>query len=363
MYKTTSLIAGLPVLAALALLSTPAFALEYGEWLIAIEYGGTNHGFADGERLQIEGAGMPGEALTQVEGFDAELGGGRFVEGQVDGGVSLTLSEEMFSLEVAVSVLTTCNDAGIGTCARSLIQDGELELFFTAPEDAELRFTGSWAGGDGEGVSLVDFFSLELVRLTGNPFNPQELIVVNTNQGDEGIETGTIDEIVQLEAGETYQLNIRNQTESGDGPDLGSAVFSGTIVSAVAPIESSVEDVSLITVLCRNLANGQSVTAALLDDTSWNCTDAALIAEAGDRILQIVVGAASCDSDTCAVGGVTTGVDGLVTVCRNLSSGAFGNAAVVEGAWSCPLDISNGDLTLQIVVGDAPDPGAAPGFH
>ncbi len=363
MQRTTTLVAMLRALVALTLFSTPAFALEYGEWLIAIEYGGTNHGFADGERLQIEGAGMPGDMLTQVEGFDAELGGGRNVEGEVDGGVSLTLSEDTFSLEVAVSVLTTCNDEGIGTCARSLIQDGELELFFTAPEDAELRFTGTWEGGDGGGVSLVDFFSLELVRLTGNPFNPQELIVVNTNQGDEGIEAGAIDEIVKLEAGETYKLNIRNQTESGDGPDLGSAVFSGTIVSAVAPVEGSVEDVSLITVLCRNLANGQSVTAALLDDTSWNCTDAALIAEAGNRILQIVVGAASCESGSCAVGGSTTGVDGLVSVCRNLSSGALANAAVVDGAWSCPLDASNGDLTLQVVVGDAPDPGVAPDFH
>jgi hypothetical protein len=350
-------------LVAMAFLSTPTLALEYGDWLLAVEYGGTNHGFDDGERLERQGAGMPGDALTQTEPFEANLGAGRVVNGQVDGGVSLTLAEDMFSLDVAVSALTTCDDDGLGTCARSLLQDGELELFFTAPEDAELRFTGTWEGGDGEGVSLVDFFSLELVRLTGNPFNPRKLIVVNTNQGEAGVEAGALDEIVLLEAGETYQLNVRNQTETGDGPDAGRAIFTGAIVGAVAPIVGNVENVSLITVLCRNLTSGQSATATLMDGTSWNCTEAGFTASAGDRLLQIVVGAANCEPGTCTVGGSITGVDGVVTICRNLSSGDSGNAAVVDGAWDCPLTLSDGDLALQVVVGDAPAGGMAPVFH
>ncbi|MEO0424906.1 MAG: hypothetical protein AAF184_21400 [Pseudomonadota bacterium] len=344
------------------LLTTQAFALEYGEWIIGIEYSGSNHGFADGERVQVEGVGAPGDAITQQETFQADLGAGRIVNGEINGGVTLSLSETAFSVELTVSAQTTCEDPEIGTCARSLRHDGDLELFFSVVEDAELHFTGTWEGSDGGGVSLVDFASLELVRLTGNPFNPRELVVVNTNAGEQGVSSGTIDEVVLLEAGETYQLNMRNSTESGDGPDQGSMVFSGTILGADAPVAGAVEDVSLITVICRNLASGQSVTASSPDGSSWNCSDAGLVADSGDRVLQIAVGTVGCESDPCSVGGSTNGVDGLVTVCRNLVSGDSANAQIVDGGWACPLELANGAIALQVVVGDVPA-GAAPRFH
>ncbi|MEM9388523.1 MAG: hypothetical protein AAGA68_26005 [Pseudomonadota bacterium] len=347
------------------LLSAQALALEYGEWMLAIEYNGTNHGFADGERLTLEGVDLPGpeEALSQRQEFEASLGGDRHVVGNVEGAVSLLLGEAGFSFEIAVLASTRCeNDGGIGTCARSLTHNGEVELFFTAPEDAELRFSGTWAGSDGEGVSLVDFFSLELVRITGNPFNPQELVVINTNMGEQGIDAGAVDEIVLLEADESYQLTVRNQTEVGDGADQGSAIFTGAIVGADVPITGTVQDVSLITVVCRNLETGQSVTANTVDGTQWDCTAAGLDADAGDQVRQVAVGIVTCEADPCDVGGSIIGVEGQVTVCRNLVSSDTAGTQLVDGGWSCPVELANGDIALQIVVGEAL-PGAAPVLH
>ena len=102
-----------------------------------------------------------------------------------------------------------------------------------SPPDADtpLYVSGNWAGGNGGGISLVDFFSIQLLRETANPLNPEELIDFSTNQGTVTGESGTLSTVLNLLAGNNYTLKVRNQTNaisSNEFPavlDQGSAVF------------------------------------------------------------------------------------------------------------------------------------------
>ncbi len=161
--------------------------------------------------------------------------------------------------------------------------------------------------------------------------------------------------------GDSALASLGPNTQPADTPSgiIGSALVRDAVVAT--PIAGTVEDTSLIRTICRNLVSGQSVDA-VVEGTSWDCSAAGLTSEEGERVLQIVVGVAACGGDPCSVGGSTTGVDGLITVCRNLTTPGSRNAFIVDGAWNCSdagLPISNGEIVLQIVVGEGPAPAGA----
>lgn len=68
------------------------------------------------------------------------------------------------------------------------------------------------------------------------------------------------------------------------------AEFTSTIDTI--DVGGSVTGVSGKTVICRNMTTGQSVKILLGGAKSWNCEDAGLVVNPGDRIRQIVTGIA-----------------------------------------------------------------------
>ncbi|MEM9384284.1 MAG: hypothetical protein AAGA68_04440 [Pseudomonadota bacterium] len=166
--------------------------------------------------------------------------------------------------------------------------------------------------------------------------------------------------------GDSALASLGPNTQAADTPSniIGAALVLDEV--AADPIAGTAQGVSVIQTICRNLVSGQSVTAPSADGTSWDCSAAGLTGNAGERVLQIVVGVAACGGQPCDVGGSTTGVDGLITVCRNLTAGGSANAPLINGAWNCSdagLAISSGDITLQVVVGSIPAAAQEARYH
>ncbi|MEO0974710.1 MAG: hypothetical protein AAFX85_16595 [Pseudomonadota bacterium] len=176
-------------------------------------------------------------------------------------------------------------------------------------------------------------------------------------------------------AGTDYLAILAGAPQAGTGftPPLGAGTYSFVaqqtgseltaytfdfVIEALAGVDigGSASDVTTIVAICRNLSTGQSVQQSGLAGGPWNCTDAGLMADGGDQVLQIVVGRAACGQDACDIAGATTGVSATSTLCRNLTTGQSVNVPVIDGTWNCSaggLAASNGDLVLQVIRGAA----------
>ncbi|MEO0425190.1 MAG: hypothetical protein AAF184_22835 [Pseudomonadota bacterium] len=165
--------------------------------------------------------------------------------------------------------------------------------------------------------------------------------------------------------GDSALASLGPNTQAADTPSniIGAALVRDEVMAD--PIAGTVQSASVVQVICRNLVSGQSVNGTT-DGTNWDCSAGGLTGNPGERVLQIVVGIAACGGAPCDVGGSTTGVDGLITVCRNLTAGGSANAPLINGAWNCSdagLAISSGDITLQVVVGSIPAAAREARFH
>ncbi len=112
---------------------------------------------------------------------------------------------------------------------------------------------------------------------------------------------------------------------------------------------------------CEDRETGQRVTIPLPDDGAWNCEDAGLVLDPGDRIRQRVTGIAD---GTASVGGTATGISGTTARCDNKSTGKW---VVIDlngdNTWDCEeagLGVRTGDSIVQSVLGTAEQVGPPP---
>ena len=140
----------------------------------------------------------------------------------------------------------------------------------------------------------------------------------------------------------------------------GSVVDSGSayVFSLVAPVDGSVggtvTGINSQTIRCENRETQQRVSVPLPDNGSWNCEDAGLVFDTGDRIKQRITGIADGTTD---VGGTVTGVSSTTVRCDNTSTGRGVFFDLNGGSsWDCEaagLQVRTGDSIIQSVLGTA----------
>ncbi len=139
------------------------------------------------------------------------------------------------------------------------------------------------------------------------------------------------------------------------GPELTAYSFEFVVEALAEDIAGTTTDVTTLRVICRNIPLGQTVNLPGMG-MDWNCSDGGLMADAGDLVLQIVVGRATCGADPCDIGGTTSGVTATTTLCRNITTGAAVNVSAAGNVWNCTdggLGADNGNIILQVIRGTA----------
>jgi hypothetical protein len=139
--------------------------------------------------------------------------------------------------------------------------------------------------------------------------------------------------------------------------DFDAAMMSGKslVWPASAAVGGSVTGMTTRNIRCDNKTTGERVSVPTLDDSAWDCEAAGLKVEPGDKIRQIVTGAAD---GTEHVGGAVTGVDANKVRCYNVSTDRRVSIRLTRGTttWDCEaagLRVRTGDEIRQAVQGRA----------
>ena len=209
-------------------------------------YNGGNMGFPVGLPLADRSQAIGNDAgyvnSSYNNNFTGEIGSGRIGAGEQQALTQGLFADDGFFLNSEVSSEVQCvRNPTHGTCPPFLSSQATLQFSFTVDVDAALYLDGAWAGGDGTtGVNLVDFFGFSLVRLTSNPFNPDELLEINTNATGFTAEVGIIDATIGLLAGETYVLSYNLQTHEISPGAVGVPITDvGQFILAASVIETN----------------------------------------------------------------------------------------------------------------------------
>ncbi|MCP4070415.1 MAG: hypothetical protein GY742_01580 [Hyphomicrobiales bacterium] len=225
--------------------SAQAIGLNFSNFDTTLSYNGTNLAVPSNAADRTETGTVIGGALSySIDSGDLTGGtGGRVYSGRGQGSIVGNFSNSGFDFDLLVSATAECVlNPTLGTCPPSVSVDGGLDFELTTDTDTSLTISGDWAGSDGGGLSTVDFFSVQLLRETGNPFNPEELIDVSTNHSSNTSDTGTIGLTLTLLAGERYFFNLRNKTKASASnnnllvQDFGSANFTASVSPSVSPV-------------------------------------------------------------------------------------------------------------------------------
>ncbi len=194
-----------------------AVGLDFSNFNTSLSCNGTNLTVPPNAADRTETGTVIGGALSySIDSGDLTGGtGGRVYYGRAQGSIVGNFTNSGFDFDLLVSATAECVlNPTLGTCPPSVSVDGRLDFELTTDTDTSLTISGDWAGSDGGGVSIVDFFSVQLLRETGTPFNPEELIDVSTNKPSNISDTGTIGLTLTLLAGERYFFNLRNKTKA-----------------------------------------------------------------------------------------------------------------------------------------------------
>jgi hypothetical protein len=204
---------------AFALLSSSAIAVQaatlgYENVSGEARYGSSNLGGASGSAPVTI---VSGQVTGSVDSGELTVSGtgGRVFGGEADASVLAALGPDGFAFDLRVNATARClANPSAGSCPPSILADAELEFDFVPDTDMEVAFSGNWVGSDGGGLSLVDFFGLSIERETGNPFNPQTILSIDTNRSGFTDEAGSVDTALLLLAGNRYTLSVGNQTSA-----------------------------------------------------------------------------------------------------------------------------------------------------
>lgn len=211
-------------------------------------YDGANIGFPVNLALEdrSEPLGTSGGLVNSrfARSFAGEISGGRTTRGDMSAVTQGLFAEDGFFLKSEVDTEVEClRNPTAGTCPPQLSSQATLEFSFTVDADATLFLDGFWIGGDGDlGINLVDYFSLSLIRLTANPFNPERLLQIDTNATGSSALGGFIDSSIGLLEGETYVLGYSLQTQvSSPGAVLVPFNDNGRFTLAASVIEANAD--------------------------------------------------------------------------------------------------------------------------
>jgi hypothetical protein len=157
-------------------------------------------------------SGSPNAALSIGPiGLSGASTGNRIFAGEVGGTLRKTLQSTGFAFSMTNLTEAECVDnPTTGSCPPEASSKATLYFEFEVDADQTLDLTGFWNGSDGGGLSLVDFFYFELSRFTANVFNPEELVLIDTNNAANTSDSGTVNESIDLFAGERYYLTVTN---------------------------------------------------------------------------------------------------------------------------------------------------------
>ncbi len=205
-----------------------ANSLTYQNFTGQLDYVTTNLGGAN-DTVSIPLIGNTATASYDSGILPGGSTGGRIFEGRSTAGALATFSSTGFTIDLNVTAESECVDnPTAGSCPSGVTTNGEMVFEFIPDMDMTLNLSGTWTGSDGGGFSIVDYFYFQLERETANPFNPEELITIDTNQATTTQESGIISESVNLLAGNIYTLSLFNKTDTISSNELPVVSDSGT---------------------------------------------------------------------------------------------------------------------------------------
>lgn len=245
------------------------------------------------------------------------------------------------------------------------------------------------ANGSDNTVSVVDTASRAVtatISVGGFPFSvavhPDGGTVYVTNEADDTvsvIDTATQSEVatvpvgdephgvaVHPDGGTVYVSNARSNAVSVidaishtviDTVPVGRGPFSqGQFIGPLpVPVGDSTTGLFPLQSVCLNRTSGQTVPIVLLGETSWDCGASGLTVNSGDAVDMFVRGVRTGPDN---VGGSVTGVNTLLAMCRN---GTTGQTVTIllrgQASWDCQtsgLLVNPGDRVDMFVRGSAP---------